>query len=116
VARRLLLHLLAVLSPSGEVVIGIDDTIRRCSGGKIKARGIYRDAVQIVTWPIHQDRRVALAVAGGDIAGPIRGPSWAPRSPISEKHAGLLSRVMATHGESPPLPVRTHITTVELPE
>jgi hypothetical protein len=27
VARRLLLHLLAVLSPSGEVVIGIDDTI-----------------------------------------------------------------------------------------
>jgi hypothetical protein len=26
VARRLLLHLLAVLSPSGEVVIGIDDT------------------------------------------------------------------------------------------
>jgi hypothetical protein len=46
VARRLLLHLLAVLSPSGEVVIGIDDTIERRWGGKIKARGIYRDAAR----------------------------------------------------------------------
>ena len=46
VARRLLLHLLAVLSPSGEVVVGIDDTIERRWGGKIKARGIYRDAVR----------------------------------------------------------------------
>jgi DDE superfamily endonuclease len=46
VARRLLLHLLAVLLPSGEVVIGIDDTIERRWGGKIKARGIYRDAVR----------------------------------------------------------------------
>jgi hypothetical protein len=31
----LLLHLLAVLSPSGEVVIGIDDTIERRWGGKM---------------------------------------------------------------------------------
>src|SRR5271167_446214 len=46
VARRLLLHLLATLSPSGEVVIGIDDTIERRWGSKIKARGIYRDAVR----------------------------------------------------------------------
>ena len=46
VARRLLLHLLAVLLPSGEVVIGIDDTIERRWGGKIKARGIYRDPVR----------------------------------------------------------------------
>ncbi|MGA7053930.1 MAG: transposase [Mycobacterium sp.] len=46
VARRLLLHLLAVLSPSGEVVVGIDDTIERRWGGKIKARGIYRDPVR----------------------------------------------------------------------
>src|SRR6201987_3038388 len=37
VARRLLLHLLAVLSPSGEVVIGVDDTVERRWGGKIKA-------------------------------------------------------------------------------
>ena len=46
VARRLLLHLLAALSPSGEVVIGVDDTVERRWGGKIKARGIYRDAVR----------------------------------------------------------------------
>lgn len=46
VARRLLLHLLAVLWPHGEVVIAIDDTIERRWGGKIKARGIYRDPVR----------------------------------------------------------------------
>jgi hypothetical protein len=46
VARRLLLHLPAVLSPGGEVVIGIDDTIGRRWCGRIKARGIYRDSVR----------------------------------------------------------------------
>jgi DDE superfamily endonuclease len=46
VARRLLLHLLAVLLPTGEVVIGIDDTIERRWGSKINARGIYRDPVR----------------------------------------------------------------------
>jgi len=46
VARRLLLHLLAVLWPSGEVVIAVDDTIERRWGAKIKARGIYRDPVR----------------------------------------------------------------------
>jgi hypothetical protein len=35
-----------VLLPSGEVVIGTDDTIERRWGGKIKTRGIYRDAVR----------------------------------------------------------------------
>jgi hypothetical protein len=35
-----------VLSPSGEVVIAIDDTIERRWGAKIKARGIYRDPVR----------------------------------------------------------------------
>jgi len=28
------------------VVIGVDDTIERRWGGKIKARGIYRDALR----------------------------------------------------------------------
>jgi hypothetical protein len=46
VARRLLLHLLERLLPEGEVVIGIDDTIERRWGAKIKARGIYRDPVR----------------------------------------------------------------------
>ena len=46
VARRLLMHLLAVLWPSGEVVVAIDDTIERRWGAKIEARGIYRDPVR----------------------------------------------------------------------
>ena len=46
VARRLLLHLLTTLAPSGEVVIAVDDTIERRWGGRIKARGIYRDPVR----------------------------------------------------------------------
>src|SRR5271154_4530521 len=46
IARRLLGHLLAVLWPDGEIVIAIDDTIERRWGGKIRARGIYRDAVR----------------------------------------------------------------------
>lgn len=46
VARRLLLLLVAALVPSGPVVVGIDDTIERRWGAKIKARGIYRDPVR----------------------------------------------------------------------
>jgi len=46
VSRRLLLHILAVLWPSGEVVIAVDDTIERRWGPKIKARGINRDPVR----------------------------------------------------------------------
>ena len=45
-AQRLLLHILDCLLPAGPVVIGIDDTIERRWGAKIKARGIYRDPVR----------------------------------------------------------------------
>jgi DDE superfamily endonuclease len=45
-AQRLLRHLLDRLLPSGPVMIGIDDTIERRWGAKIKARGIYRDPVR----------------------------------------------------------------------
>jgi hypothetical protein len=45
-ARRLLLHVLDRLLPGGPVVIGIDDTIERRWGARIKARGIYRDPVR----------------------------------------------------------------------
>jgi len=45
-ARRLLLHVLESLLPAGPVVIGIDDTIERRWGARIKARGIYRDPVR----------------------------------------------------------------------
>jgi hypothetical protein len=46
VARRLLVYVLDRLLPSGPVVIGIDDTIERRWGARIKARGIYRDPVR----------------------------------------------------------------------
>jgi DDE superfamily endonuclease len=38
--------LLATFAPSGPVVIGIDDTLERRWGKRIRARGIYRDAVR----------------------------------------------------------------------
>lgn len=46
VARRLLLHVLDQLLPSGPVIIALDDTIERRWGTRIKARGIYRDPVR----------------------------------------------------------------------
>ena len=46
VARRLLIVLAATFVQDGPVVIGIDDTIERRWGAKIKARGIYRDPVR----------------------------------------------------------------------
>jgi len=47
-ASRILLHLvLACFTTSEEpLVVGIDETIERRSGGKIKAKGIYRDPVR----------------------------------------------------------------------
>src|SRR5215210_5365362 len=46
VAHRLLVLLVAAFVPTGPVVVGIDDTIERRWGAKIKARGIYRDPVR----------------------------------------------------------------------
>jgi hypothetical protein len=45
-ARALLGWLITVFVPDGPVVIGIDETIERRWGPKIKARGIYRDPVR----------------------------------------------------------------------
>lgn len=46
-ASRILLNLLVkTFGLSGEVVIGFDETIERRRGEKIKAKGIYRDAVR----------------------------------------------------------------------
>ena len=46
-ASRILLRLLlTAFAPSGEIVIGLDDTIERRWGARIKARGIYRDPVR----------------------------------------------------------------------
>ena len=46
VAHRLLRLLVAAFVRDGPVVIGLDDTIERRWGPKIKARGIYRDPVR----------------------------------------------------------------------
>ena len=45
-ARILFLMLVGRFAASGPVVIGLDDTIERRWGAKIKARGIYRDPVR----------------------------------------------------------------------
>lgn len=46
VARVLLRMVVDTFVPTGPVVIGIDDTLERRRGEKIKARGIYRDPVR----------------------------------------------------------------------
>jgi DDE superfamily endonuclease len=46
VAGRLLRLLVSAFVPDGPVIIGLDDTLERRCGSKIKARGIYRDPVR----------------------------------------------------------------------
>ena len=46
VARVLLGLVVDTFAPTGPVVIGIDDTLERRRGEKIKAKGIYRDPVR----------------------------------------------------------------------
>ena len=46
-ASRILLGLLiSTFAPTGEVIVGLDDTIERRRGQKIAAKGIYRDPVR----------------------------------------------------------------------
>lgn len=46
-ASQILLRLLiATFAPTGELILGLDDTIERRRGDKIKAKGIYRDPVR----------------------------------------------------------------------
>ncbi len=45
-SRRLLLTLIDAFLPAGPLIMGLDDTIERRRGAKIKARGIYRDPVR----------------------------------------------------------------------
>ena len=46
VSRILLMLLVDIFVPQGPVVMGIDETIERRRGAKIKAKGIYRDPVR----------------------------------------------------------------------
>jgi hypothetical protein len=45
-SRRLLLALIDAFLPTGPLIMGLDDTIERRRGAKIKAKGIYRDPVR----------------------------------------------------------------------
>jgi len=45
-SRTLLQQLVTIFGSSGPVVCGLDDTIERRRGAKIKAKGIYRDPVR----------------------------------------------------------------------
>ena len=45
-SRVLLMMLVAIFVPCGPIVMGMDDTIERRKGEKIKAKGIYRDPVR----------------------------------------------------------------------
>lgn len=45
-ARPLLMHLIGTFRPTGALVLGLDDTLERRKGKRIKATGLYRDAVR----------------------------------------------------------------------
>ena len=45
-SRILLMVMVAVFLANGPIILGIDDTIERRKGKKIKAKGIYRDPVR----------------------------------------------------------------------
>src|SRR5215211_5345592 len=50
-ASQILLGLLiSTFAPTGEVIVGLDDTIERRCGDKISAKGIYRDPVRFSHW------------------------------------------------------------------
>ncbi len=68
-AKRLLHLRLGTFAPKGPVAIGIDETVERRWGPKIKARGIYRDPVR---WPLRQGRRTALDFPPAARADPDR--------------------------------------------
>jgi DDE superfamily endonuclease len=46
ISQKLLHVLLAVFVPQGPIVLGLDDTLERRRGKKIRAKGIYRDPVR----------------------------------------------------------------------
>ena len=71
-SRILLRILVRTFAPGGELVIGIDDTIERRRGTKIKAKGIYRDPVRSSQSHFVKGERtpvVVLDAPGGDSLG-----------------------------------------------
>ena len=71
-ARRLLRLLLGTFAPDGPVIIGIDETIERRWGPKIKARGIYLPRPgALQPRPLRQGQRAALDLAHAARADPL---------------------------------------------
>lgn len=57
-ASRILLCLLVnAFVPTGPLILGLDNTIERCKGPKINARGIYRD-------PVRSSHRHVVKISG----------------------------------------------------
>ncbi len=62
-AQRCVLNLLIkVFGLTDELVIGFDDTIERRRGKRIKAKGIYRDAVRRGQIVFCQNKRIEMAL------------------------------------------------------
>jgi DDE superfamily endonuclease len=61
-ARSLLRLLISTFVPSGPVVIGLDDTLERRWGVKIKARGILSRSGALLTRPLRPSQWAALAL------------------------------------------------------
>ena len=90
VAHKLLAQVLDAFLPAGEVVIGIDDTIERRWGAKIKARGIYRDP--LLAWSFRQGEWSALAVAHGHGTHPLGRPALGVAIPDGARALRALER------------------------
>ena len=67
-ARLLLLLLVAILSPTGSLVMGLDDTLEQRRGVKIEAKGIYRQRV-------YSSERVVKSISDEPDDAPSSG-SW----------------------------------------
>lgn len=61
VSRVLLQILVGIFAPTGPLVMGLDDTIERRRGEKIKAKGIYRDPVRSSHGHLGMRQRTVLA-------------------------------------------------------
>jgi DDE superfamily endonuclease len=71
-ARTLLMHLIGTFVAGGTIVLGMDDTIERRKGNRIKATGLYRDAVRKECQSSGQSQWLAVVkpdAVGGDSVG-----------------------------------------------
>lgn len=73
VGQELLMLLINALAISGPIVVGLDDTIERRRGTKIKARGIHRDPVR--SSRSHTVKASGLRWLSLMLLVPIHGPS-----------------------------------------